>query len=219
VALDTYTNLKVEIAEWLNRQDLTAKIPTFITLLEAQAERVLLGMRDMETRSYATLTSQFLALPTDFLGIKGVQLNSSIPAPLEFVSVNQLDQIRRDYRGVTGQPVAYSIVGNELEFAPAPDASYEVEVVYWARLPRLVTTTQESNWLLSKHPDVYLFGSLLQAAPYLHNDERIAGWSSALSGILQSITVADERGRMSGQPLKMRIKPYGGYRTRTNRSY
>lgn len=208
MALDTYTNLKVEIADWLNRQDLTAKIPTFVTLLEAQVERVL-RVRQMETRSFATLVSQFLALPSDFLALKGLQLNTPEVTPMDFVSMNELDHIRRNYGNATGRPVAYSIVNNDLEFAPAPDASYEIEIVYWQKIPRLTTTAQETNWMLTKHPDVYLYGSLMQAAPYLHNDERVQLWNSALAGILETIRIEDERGRMGGTPLKMRIKPYG----------
>jgi len=208
MALDTYTNLKTEVADWLNRQDLTSKIPTFITLLEAQVERVL-RVRQMETRSYATLSGQFLALPPDFLALKGVQLNSDPVTPLDFVSMNELDKIRQRYAGAAGKPVAYSIIGSELEFAPQPDADYEIEIVYWASIPRLTETTQETNWLLVKHPDVYLFGSLMQAAPYLHNDERVQLWNSALAGILETIRIEDERARMGGTPLKMRIKPYG----------
>ena len=111
MALDTYTNLKAEIALWLNRQDLTAQIPTFITLLEAQAERSL-HVRQMETRSYATLDEQFLELPEDFHALKTVQLNSDPVTPLDFVPMRELDEIRRQNAGVAGRPVASSPVGD-----------------------------------------------------------------------------------------------------------
>ena len=56
---------------------------------------------------------------------------------------------------------------------------------------------------------MYLFGAMLQAAPYLKNDERVQMWSTALTSLLEDMRVADERATKAGTPLKMRFKPYG----------
>lgn len=209
MALDTYTNLKAEIALWLNRQDLDAQIPTFITLLEAQVERQL-RVRQMVKRATASLTGQFISLPDDYLALHNVQLNSNPVQQLEYVTMDYLDEVRARFNA-SGRPMYYSIVGDTIEVAPVPDDTYTIEIVYFAQIPRLTTGTQETNWLLSKHPDLYLYGALMNAAPYLENDDRVPTWGSALSSILEDIRVADERATSgTGTPLKMRFKPYGG---------
>lgn len=207
MALSTYAELQAEIALWLNRQDLTAQIPTFIRLVEAQVERQL-RVGDMVKRSYATLGDQYIALPTDYLSVRNMQLNVTPVRQLEYMTMGQLDGVRARNGNVAGEPLYYSVVGNAFEVAPQPDDSYEVEIVYYAQIPRLsdqVTT----NWLLTKHPDIYLFGALMNAAPYLENDDRIGTWSAAFGQVLEDIRLADERGTSSGSPLKARIKPYG----------
>lgn len=207
MALDTYDGLKAEIADWLNRADLTARIPTFIKLAEARMNRDL-RVREMETRSTATISEQFLALPTDFISMKQFQLNATPTAPLFYVPAHELDRIRRDRHDTTGQPQAFSIVGSEIEVAPAPDASYEAEMVYFAKVTPL-DDTNTSNWVLEKHPDLYLYGSLLHAAPFLHGDERIPVWRSFVDEVMEQLRLSDERSRAGNTPLKARIRPYG----------
>ena len=57
-------------------------------------------------------------------------------------------------------------------------------------------------------------GALMQAAPFLQDDERIPTWSAAVSGILDQMTVESERATVTGQPLKMKIRAFGQVRTR-----
>jgi len=212
MALDSYSGLQAEIALWLNREDLTAQIPTFITLLEARMNREL-RTREMETRATATLAEQFVPLPADYLSMKQLQLNTDPVQPLQFVTATDLDYIRRDNNDVAGRPFAFSIVDEQIEVAPVPDASYELEMLYHGKITAL-SGTVSSNWVLEKHPDLYLYGSLLQAAPYLHDDDRIPVWRDLVdnpsTGILEQIRLADERARAGNSPLIRRIrKPYG----------
>lgn len=207
MAIDTYTNLRAEIADWLNRQDLTNQIPTFIRLLETQVERSL-RVRHMVTRSTIQVSSQFTNLPADYLSLVNVQLDTDPVTQLEYVPMGHLDDVRRQYPSAS-KPMFYSIVGTQIEVAPVPDATYDMEIVYYAKIPKLATGTQETNWLLDNYGDLYLYGALMNAAPYLEDDQRVGLWSTALNAILEDIRLADERSRAAGQPLKMRIKPYG----------
>ena len=68
MALTNYTELKASIADFLNRDDLTAVIPDFITLAESGMNREVRHWR-METRKTAVLDTQYTALPTDFLSL------------------------------------------------------------------------------------------------------------------------------------------------------
>lgn len=208
MALDTYAGLKAEIADWLNRGDLAAQIPTFIRLFEAQAERNL-RVREMVARATTTLEDQFTQLPTDFLSLVNVQLNGVTPArpALNYAPMQEIDRIRSQAAD-GGRPTDYTIVGNNIEVAPVPDTPYAVEIVYYQKLHRL-SDTNPSNWLLTGSPDLYLYGSLMQAAPYLKDDARVQLWSAAMTQLYEDIRIADERATKSGQPLKARIRPYG----------
>lgn len=62
-------------------------------------------------------------------------------------------------------------------FAPTPDAAYPMEVLYY-ELPPLLDDTQQSNWLSEYAPQLLLYGTLLEATPFLKNDERIGTWQS-----------------------------------------
>lgn len=204
MALDTYANLKGEIADWLNRRDLEAVIPTFINLLESQVERTL-RVREMVSRATAALTEEFTELPIDFLAVQHAIINATRPQVLQWVPMQEIDRLQAETS--PGLPLHYTIIGDELEVSPIPNQEYEIEIVYFRRLDRL-SDAAPTNWLLQRHPDVYLYGSLMQAAPYLKNDERVGLWSSALTSILEDIRVADERATKGGAPLKMRFKPY-----------
>lgn len=204
MSLDTYDNLKLEMAAWLNRRDLTAIIPTFISLQEAQAERKI-RTREMIARSRAIADAEFITLPIDFLAIQHAIVNSEKPSVLEWVPMNEIDVLQAG--SSPGIPTNYTIIGDELEFSPIPADDVEIEVVYYGRIPRL-TTTNQTNWLLTRHPDIYLYGSLMQAAPYLKNDERVAIWATALASLYEDIRLADEKATKGGTPLKMRITPY-----------
>lgn len=203
MALDNYANLQVEVADWLNRADLTAKIPTFIRLLESQMNRKL-RVRQMQTRSTASLAAEYLALPTDFLSVHNVQILDTPVSRVEYASISEVSEFRKLYPNQ--RPTRFNVDGSTFQFAPIPDNTYTVEIVYYAMITPLATAG--TNWLLNEHPDIYLYGTLMQAAPYLNNDDRISVWGSALTGILEDMTVADEKGTRGGGPLRARIQPY-----------
>lgn len=206
MALDDYAGLQIEIGDWLNRQDLAAKIPTFIRLLESQVNRKL-RTHQMMQRATADITDLYTALPDDFRALYTVILQTNPITPLEYATPGELSDVRSRYS--PQKPFLYSVVGSAIEVAPAPDTSYPMEITYWQQIPYL-SDIAPTNWLLTEHPDVYLFGALMQAAPYLNNDDRVGVWGTALNGILEEIQISDERALKGGVPLKSRIKPYGG---------
>jgi hypothetical protein len=58
---------------------------------------------------------------------------------------------------------------------PTPDEDYPFEVMYY-ELPALLSTENQTNWLTEYAPQLLLYGTLLEATPFLKNDERIAVW-------------------------------------------
>ena len=199
MALDTFAGLKATIADYLNRDDLTAIIPSFITIAEAKFNRKL-RTRQMIKRANGQIETAFFAYPSDWLQAKEFQLNTNPIVRLQFVTEAYGDELKANRYVSIGQPAYYTITGTQLEFIPAPDATYSAELTYYAKIPAL-SDSNTSNWLLAYAPDLYLYGALLEAAPYLKDDERLAVWSQMYINSLGDIEVADQRASVSSTPL------------------
>jgi hypothetical protein len=199
MALDTFSGLKTTIADYLNRDDLTSIIPSFISIAEAKFNRKL-RVRQMVKRATATLDTAFFAFPADFLQAKEFQLNTNPITYLEFVTEKQGDLMRQDAIIAPGKPKYYTIVGTQLEVIATPDDGYTGELTYYGKIPAL-SDSNTSNWLLAYAPDLYLYGALVEATPYLKDDERLGTWSTLYTNSLGDIEVADQRASVSSTPI------------------
>jgi hypothetical protein len=207
MALTTYTELKASVADWLNRTDLTSVVPDFIALAEAQIERTL-RTRQMIVRATASIDTEYSAVPADFLETKSIKLNTNPVTALTFESIDALDALKSTTYISAGKPQYFSIVGGQIRVLPVPDSTYTAELIYYAKLTKL-SASVASNWLLSQAPDVYLYGSLMQAAPYLKDDARIPVWAAIYTRGLEELQIADDRGATSGGAVMMRARTFG----------
>ena len=199
MALDTFAGLKSTIADYLNRDDLTSIIPSFISIAEAKFNRKL-RVRQMIKRANASIETAFFAYPADWLQAKEFQLNTNPIVRLGFVTEAQGDDLKAGRFTAAGKPLYYTITGSQLEFIPSPDTTYSAELTYYAKIPAL-SDSNTSNWLLDYAPDLYLYGALMEASPYLKDDERLAVWGQLYVGSLGDIEVADQRASVSSTPL------------------
>jgi len=207
MALSNYTELQDSIADFLNRSDLTSVIPDFITMCEADLNRTL-RVRDMSIRSRAPINSQYVKLPADFLGMRNIDLLTDPVTPLTYKNLQNLDIHRAG--DSTGKPLYYSVMQDSIEFAPVPDGDYTIEIVYYQKIPALSATASNGvNWLLTDHPDAYLYGSLMHSAPYLQADERIGLWAGKYNQILEQIKKSDEQAKFSGSTPSISFTPFG----------
>ena len=205
-----YTSLQAAVTEYLARdQDATliARIPTFIQLFEAKMNRMLY-VRQMEQRSTTTADTlstepEFISLPADFQSMRRIRLSSVSGKPhLDFKSGTQLDEYRSSIGNAVGQPQFFSIFGSEIELAPTPDSNYTIEMVYRQNVPALATNS--TNWLLTLAPDIYLYGALLESAPYMKEDERIQVWAAGLSTALDGLNSLGMTSTFNSGPMAMR---------------
>ena len=206
MALTTFAELKTSIADWLNRDELTTVIPDFITLAEHQMEREVRHYKMIE-RSNANLDSRYSQVPSGWLETIRFTLNTGDTYRLEMVSIDDLSARRQTNQDTAGRPKYYAHVGDTFELHPTPDTTYATELVYYEKIDPL-SDSNTSNWLLDTAPDAYLYGSLLQAAPYLAEDERIPIWSSAYAGAVASLNSSSDRTRQSSGNLRMKIAAY-----------
>ena len=206
MALSTFTELKAAVADWLDRSDLTARIPDFIALAEARVNRDL-RIRAMEVRSTMTTTAgkQYFNLPTNYIQMRNIQLNTNPVTPLEYITPEMMDRLYGS--STTGKPRAYTLIGDEIQLSPIPDSAYYLEMAFYEKFSPLGDGTGGSvvsNWLTSNAPDVLLYGSLLEAEPFIKNDERIGVWVNAYNSAVTKIQSADARDRHSGSAMRVR---------------
>lgn len=216
MAINTYATLVSAVTEYLAREEdttLAARVPDFITLCEAKINRVLLHPK-METRTTLTVDTgaaspEFLTLPTDYQTMRVVRLSGVTGKPrLEFLTQTQIEDYRYSIDNVSDQPVYWSLVSNagalQMELAPTPNEDYDVEIVYRANISAL-TSSNTTNWLLTQAPDVYLYGALLEAAPYTKNDARIAVWASGFETAIDQLNIHGSRQSFDGGPTDVRL--------------
>lgn len=208
MAITNYGELKSGIADFLNRSDLTSVIPTFIDFAEAEFNRTL-RVRQMVARAEAPFDTRFSAVPADFLEAKDLVVVTGTPVtPLQFVTQQEMAQIRRDEITTAGKPKYFSVVGDEFEVVPTPDDVYSVEMSYYAKITPLEGDS-DTNWLLTDYPDLYLYTALSHSAPYLRDDERIVVWAGLAQRARQDLISADQSASYSGATPKVRIRGFG----------
>jgi hypothetical protein len=226
MALDgSYDGLKDSIGDFLNRGDLAAVVADFITLAEAQMARRFVGRvrqglpipRRLIKRADAAVApgQEYIPAPPDFHGPVEFVLQADPIVALDYLDSANL-QAQKEAGRVTGAPRWYAVVGGELQLFPAADQDYTGELTYIARVPAL-SGVNPVNWILQDYPDAYLYGALVQSAPYLKDDARAATWGALFTAALDDICNADP---MPGDTSRLRTHlPQGrlGWNMETDR--
>ena len=295
MAINTYATLQSSIANWLDRSDLTDRIPDFIALAEARINRVL-RVRQMETVKLISMLNgvKRIALPSDYKKMRGLKYDatqiaettlngditdsatsivltdaSSFPSsgtikigdeqityssksthtltvsargansstaaahssgatvveiytdwtlgtisaaqttiyPLSYVSPEVLANTNAG--SSAGVPSVYTMAAGYILFGPVPSSVYRLEMLYYAAIPAL-SDDEPTNWCLTANPDLFLYGSLLEASPYLMDDARIqTAWAPAFGRAVQDLQDQDAQDQFSGSEL--RVRNFGPY--------
>ena len=208
MAISTYAELQTSIASWLDRSDLTDIIPDFIALTESRHRRDF-KIRRMETRVTANTIAgtEYYTLPENYVAMRNIKLNSDPKTSLEYLTPEIMDRLQAG--SSTGMPKAYSIKCNDIQIRPLPDGVYEIEMLYYKYFTPL-SDSNTTNDMLTYHPDLYLYGALVEAEPYLQNDKRLQTWASLYDRAKKDLIDTNERDRHSGTAPVTRID-YGLY--------
>jgi hypothetical protein len=209
MAITNYSTLQTAIADFLNRDDLTAVIPTFIQLAEAQMNREIRHLK-MEQRSSGQQSAgdQYMQVPNDWLETIRFTLTASGTSALTLASRAAIADIRAKNEDVsTRLPYYYCHADGQFELYPTPSEDTDFELLYYQKIPDLATNS--TNWLLTDAPDVYLYGALLHSAPYLAEDARVAVWAQMYSAAVQNVNNASEQARYSGSGMTLKVRGLG----------
>lgn len=204
--ITTFAELKSNVTDFLNRDDLDAIAPTFIDLAEADMNRRVRHWR-MEGRATAEVDTQYSAIPADFLEVITFHITSGDFRPLELISQSEMLRRRYENSDTSGKPAYYALTAGEIEVYPTPDGTYSTELYYYKRITAL-SDSDTSNWLLQYFPDAYLYGSLVHSAPYLKDDGRIQVWAALYEQAIASINRESEASKYGGSGRRMKIRAY-----------
>ena len=199
--ITNYTTLQSTIADYLNRADLNSQIQTFIQMAEADMN-TRLRTREMITRAEATSSAEYVQLPADWLEAINLHIVDG-KQPLRFVTLDEADRIIKEQ--IYTQVAAFSLMNGAIELVPPPGADVDIEMIYYAKIPTL-SAQQTTNWLLTKAPDVYLYGSLLHAQPFLMDDQRMPVFATLYNSRIEALNEESMKSTHSGSPLIARAR-------------
>ena len=199
--ITNYATLQTEIANTLARDDLTAEIPQFVQFAENKLYRTL-NLRNEETALSVSISSGVAAVPTDFKAMKFAYYSSGgTTIRLPWVP---LDQIYAEYpdRSSTGEPCLISREAANFVFGPVSQDG-TLSGVYYAKQDPLRTT--DPSWYVTNAPEVLLYGSLLEAEPFIQRDERLPTWRSFYQEAVDTLRVENENAEVAKSRLSARL--------------
>jgi hypothetical protein len=192
MSITTYAELKSAVVSWLARDDLTATIPDFVTLFEAAANRRL-RVRQMEAVSNLVPSSGAVALPADYLAWRRVTWTGSPRVELDYVAPSYFQAAYPT--AAAGIPRVFTIEGATLKVRPIDDRA--LEFLFYQRISAL-SDAAPTNWLLTAHPDLYLFGSLAEAQMFAVDPEKAALWKGRRDELFEEIAALSNKSRGAG---------------------
>jgi hypothetical protein len=213
MSISTYTELQTAVANWMNRTDLTTRIPEFIAMGENGLNRKLrlLQQEDLWTATYDTSnTTGKVALPSGFVEMLtlSVKKSSETDRDYEALIYKSPEDLILFYNTSASRPDYYTL-RNELELNRLAGAAYTLRMHY---LKKWDIAGDATNWLLTNHEDAYLFASLVAAEPYVKNDERVALWKAQLKEVVADLNLVDGRSRnRTEMTLDPRARSIGAY--------
>ena len=212
MAIGTYAELQTAVANWLDRDDLTDRIPEFIALAEAKMNRNLRIslMENVSTAITMASGTRDYSLPTGFTGMKEFHLTTDPIVALSYITPEMMNRM---WAGSTvGKPQAFTLFSDagtrKIRVGPSPDDAYTTSMLFYKKIDNL-SDSNTTETMLTENPDVYLYGALLEAEPFLMNDARVQLWASLLERVAQDLQDRDIFDRHSGSEL--RVMNTGGY--------
>ena len=191
MAITDYATLKAAIVDWSKRDDLSDDLDAIIDFAEVKINS---SLRIMENEEKDTLTastsSRLLALPTGYLQMRSMDLISGAKYyQLEYVTPDSMQ-----IKNASGRPVMYTIT-SQIEFDRVPDSAYSIEVNFYKDISAL-SSTNTTNDILTKYPDLYLSACLMSAHQFGRDWEEARNWEINFNKLLIEAKRTDRRGRI-----------------------
>ncbi len=194
-SIATYSDLLEEVRDLLDNASYPQNsFDRALRKAEAHFNREL-RTPDMETTLNFTATSEYETLPADLLELRFVYQDNNPDTPLRTMSPAGL---LAAFNGRAGVPMAYAIEGGRVRIGPSGTTT--LTMVYFARIPAL-TEASVSNWLLEKHPDLYVAGVMYHLARRDRDTAEMQMTLAEVEGLIQRINQAGAKARWGAGPL------------------
>jgi hypothetical protein len=193
-AVMTYDSLVLDIQQYLERTDTETvdRIPTFIMLAEQVIASQIKFLGNLTVNTSAMVQGDPV-IPKPARWHKTVSMNVSIAGVKQPVLLRKYEYLREYWPNQTLESVPKFYADYDYTHwlvAPTPADDYNFEVLYYERVQPLDSSNQ-TNWFTIYAPQALLYGSLLQAMPFLKNDDRIPMWQAQYDLIIQTLKTED----------------------------
>lgn len=204
MALSNYDELFKEVQDWSLSDDHATKFNTFLRLAEVEMQSnpdeplSILSLDEIATTSTST-TSRFLSLPSGMNEARKITLTiDGYDGKVRYTAPGNLLP-QENYQATPSQ---FTISNNQIEFNCIPDEEYTVTINY-SVVDEPLTEDNQTNVVLSRYPNIYLFGCLSQVFSYQQDDQQASKFSGYF---LQAIVDANKREKKIKYPTGLNIK-------------
>ena len=190
-----YSKLKEVIADWSNRQDLVSQIPVFIEMTESRLRRDLRDKTRMTQRAEAMVYGEYFPLPCNWVETTKVIAGGR---PLRLTDSFNIERVE-----LSEGPKFFRHAGDQLQLLPAVEGeplSFEME---YLEFPDALSEENPTNWVLDTYPDIYIYGAMLQVAPFLMDDARMPMWAQAYGEAVKAANGSSIKSQSSGSGLRL----------------
>lgn len=190
MAFTTYTTFVATVANYLGRDDLTSVIPDFVELGQHRMTRDLRVQEMLKSATANTSAGDStVAFPSDMLELRDIHIQGSPNYTVEYQTPAAF--YANNLTHTSGVPTKFTMLGQEFQFAPVPDGTQTLQILYYAK-PTYISSSNATNVFLANFPDALLYATLAEAEPYLVNDERIQTWATLYDRAIANIKANDK---------------------------
>lgn len=188
MALASYNDLVASVQSWmLDRSDLAPMCGDFIALAEGDLNQQLRTRQQLKTATLTLDGNGQYSVPDDYLAFRQVTALTNPRRPLALIAPSYADA-EVPYR-LAGDPSYFTIDGETLTVFPTTASN--IEFIYWSKIPALSVDNQ-TNWLLRKFPNIYLYGACMHAGVFIADPERTVGMATMFRSQLDALMAAEE---------------------------
>ena len=195
--ITSYSGLKTEIQNVLNRTDLANDVDLFIQ----GAEDRIRGddrLRRIQYRGTYNASADGNDLPADFAKLDSLYHDGpTYYGPIVIVGAGELSNQKARLGTATGVPQYGALVDGKIYWAPVPDATYALKMVYYRDIVPL-SDSNTTNWVLDEYPHLYLYAALSEAEGFLKHWERSDYWDAKFERLAEKIHLATWNEEFSG---------------------
>ena len=194
MAISTFGELKTALATWAVRSDLTSRMADFVALAESEIRKDV-RCQAMETLATGTLTGETLDFPTGFVWAKRLKVDRYVQeymTPADYADLDEQDD----------SSARFTIIGQKFYILNGANGD-SYSLIYWKSFTAF-SADADTNWLLTNHPDVYLWAGLKQVALALKDDTEAMRCDGLYRAAVEKVNRNEWMAASSGSPLTVR---------------